>query len=58
VLDWMSRTTLELIAQSNLGYTFESLAEDSKEHTYTRELKKFPYATFLSRGRLFQRFNL
>ncbi|TEB40175.1 cytochrome P450 [Coprinellus micaceus] len=42
VLDWMSRTTLELIGQSNLGYTFESLAEDSKEHTYTRELKKFP----------------
>ncbi|KAJ3507527.1 hypothetical protein NMY22_g16903 [Coprinellus aureogranulatus] len=41
VLNWMSRTALELIGQSGLGYSFDSLAEGTEDNHYTRGVKEF-----------------
>ncbi|KAJ3522922.1 hypothetical protein NMY22_g11675 [Coprinellus aureogranulatus] len=41
VLDWMSRTALELIGQCGLGYSFDPLTEDAVDNYYTRGVKKF-----------------
>ncbi|TEB40176.1 cytochrome P450 [Coprinellus micaceus] len=41
MLRWMSRTALELIGQSGLGYTFDPLTEGSEENSYTRGVRKF-----------------
>lgn len=37
---WMSRTALELIGQSGLGYSFETF-EDENPNEYTSALKEF-----------------
>ncbi|PPQ63163.1 hypothetical protein CVT24_005803 [Panaeolus cyanescens] len=34
LMDWMTRTALELIGQSGLGFTFDTLAEGSQPHPY------------------------
>ncbi|KAF9057839.1 cytochrome P450 [Panaeolus papilionaceus] len=34
VMEWMTRTALELIGQSGLGYTFDTLVEGSQPHRY------------------------
>jgi len=39
VLAWMSRTALELIGQSGLGHSFDSLEEGAEEHPYSRSVK-------------------
>ncbi|KAF9036182.1 cytochrome P450 [Panaeolus papilionaceus] len=39
VLSWMTRLALELIAQSGLGYSFDTLEEDSIPHPYSRASK-------------------
>ncbi|KAF5360936.1 hypothetical protein D9756_005075 [Leucocoprinus leucothites] len=44
ILHWMTRTALELIGQSGMGYSFDSLkneagSEDS--HSYSRSVKRF-----------------
>jgi len=40
VLHWMSRTALELIGQSGMGYSFDSLA-DNEDMACSRCLKRF-----------------
>lgn len=37
----MSRTALELIGQSGLGYSFDTLTEEAPENTYTSQVKRF-----------------
>ncbi|KAF5360341.1 hypothetical protein D9756_005086 [Leucocoprinus leucothites] len=44
MLHWMSRTALELIGQSGMGYSFDSLKEDAQSadlHPYSRSVKRF-----------------
>jgi len=40
IVSWMARTALELIGQSGLGYSFDSLAEDATPHPYSDSVKK------------------
>ncbi|CAA7269514.1 unnamed protein product [Cyclocybe aegerita] len=40
MLDWNTRVALELIGQSGLGYTFDSLEENSIPHPYAVAAKK------------------
>ena len=39
----MSRTALELIGQSGLGYSFDSLAEDTLPHPFNLAVKRFSW---------------
>ncbi|PPQ98755.1 phosphatase sit4 [Panaeolus cyanescens] len=39
MLSWMTRVALELIAQSGLGYSFDTLEDDSIPHPYSRASK-------------------
>ncbi|KAF9474249.1 cytochrome P450 [Pholiota conissans] len=39
ILSWMTRTALELIAQSGLGYSFDPLTEDAVPHPYSPSVK-------------------
>ncbi|KAK7466378.1 hypothetical protein VKT23_005102 [Stygiomarasmius scandens] len=39
MLAWMSRTALELIGQSGLGYSFDPMTSDATEHTYSKTIK-------------------
>jgi hypothetical protein len=41
---WMTRTALELIGQSGLGYSFEPLTEDGKDHIFSKSVKELVYA--------------
>ncbi|KAF5360934.1 hypothetical protein D9756_005077 [Leucocoprinus leucothites] len=44
ILHWMTRTALELIGQSGMGYSFDSLengADSEDLHSYSRSLKRF-----------------
>jgi hypothetical protein len=38
MLEWLTRTALELIGQSGLGYSFDNLKEGG-EHPYSRAVK-------------------
>ena len=40
----MTRTALELIGQSGLGYSFDSLTEDGKTHIFSKSVKELVYA--------------
>ncbi|KAF8150633.1 cytochrome P450 [Crassisporium funariophilum] len=40
VLSWMTRTALELIGQSGLGYSFDPLTEDGVPHPYSVSAKQ------------------
>ncbi|THU78937.1 cytochrome P450 [Dendrothele bispora CBS 962.96] len=40
MLSWMSRTALELIGQSGLGYSFDTLTDDAIAHPYTGIVKQ------------------
>lgn len=42
MLNWMSRTALELVGQGGLGYSFDPLVEDSK-NTFGEALKAVVY---------------
>ncbi|PPQ67522.1 hypothetical protein CVT25_006063 [Psilocybe cyanescens] len=46
LLLWMSRTALELIGQSGLGYSFDSLEEDAPTHPYSTSAKKLGPVSF------------
>jgi hypothetical protein len=46
VLSWTTRTALELIGQSGLGYSFDSLTEDGVPHPYSTTVKLFSYVYF------------
>ncbi|KAJ3552463.1 hypothetical protein NP233_g12877 [Leucocoprinus birnbaumii] len=41
VLSWMTRTALELIGQSGMGYSFDTLMDDDDNHPYSRSVKRF-----------------
>ncbi|KAJ3565769.1 hypothetical protein NP233_g7435 [Leucocoprinus birnbaumii] len=41
ILHWMTRTALELIGQSGMGYSFDSLEDDNDYHPYSRSVKRF-----------------
>ena len=43
MLSWMSRTALELIGQSGLGYSFDPLTEDSNQHIFSKSAKELVY---------------
>ena len=42
----MTRTALELIGQSGLGYSFDPLTEDGVPHSYSTTVKLFTYVHF------------
>ncbi|KAF4617777.1 hypothetical protein D9613_006307 [Agrocybe pediades] len=46
VLYWMSRTALELIGQSGIGYSFDDLTEERPPHEYATCYKRFVPASF------------
>jgi len=39
ILHWMTRTALELIGQSGMGYSFDSLSDDNDYHPYSKSAK-------------------
>jgi cytochrome P450 len=41
MVSWMSRTALELIGQTGLGFSFDSLTEDEATHPYAKAVKGF-----------------
>ncbi|KAJ3527750.1 hypothetical protein NMY22_g9670 [Coprinellus aureogranulatus] len=41
VTHWMARLALELIGQSGMGYSFDSLTEDAEEHPYCKAVKMY-----------------
>lgn len=40
LLLWMNRTALELVGQSGLGYSFDTLEEDAATHRYSTSAKQ------------------
>lgn len=38
-MHWITRTALELIAQSGLGYSLDSLADNADHHPYSNAAK-------------------
>jgi hypothetical protein len=40
MLSWMSRTALEVIGQAGLGYSFDTMANESAAHPYSGILKE------------------
>ncbi|KDR76351.1 hypothetical protein GALMADRAFT_67729, partial [Galerina marginata CBS 339.88] len=46
LLFWMTRTALELIGQSGLGYSFDPLTEDGVPHPYSTSVKQLVPAAF------------
>jgi cytochrome P450 len=46
LLSWMTRTALELIGQSGLGYSFDPLTEDGVAHPYSASTKQFVPISF------------
>ncbi|TFK75131.1 cytochrome P450 [Pluteus cervinus] len=40
MLEWMTRTALELIGQSGLGYSFDSLVDNAPQHPYSISVKQ------------------
>ncbi|KAF9448714.1 cytochrome P450, partial [Macrolepiota fuliginosa MF-IS2] len=41
ILHWITRTALELIGQSGMGYSFDTLSDDRDTHPYSVSVKKF-----------------
>lgn len=41
ILHWTTRTALELIGQSGMGYSFDTLEDDNDYHPYSRSVKRF-----------------
>ena len=40
VTEWITRCSLELIGRSGLGYSFDTLAENSVPHRYAHAVKE------------------
>ncbi|KAG5634929.1 hypothetical protein H0H81_000305 [Sphagnurus paluster] len=40
VLQWMTRAALEMIGQSGLGHSFDSLEDEGSENNYTKSVKE------------------
>jgi hypothetical protein len=45
ILDWITRTALELIGQSGMDYSFDNLVDEENSHPYAESLKQFVYVT-------------
>lgn len=45
-MHWIARTALELIFQSGLGYSIDSLSDDSDLHPYSLAAKQLTYVAF------------
>ena len=43
---WMARTTLEMLGQTNLGYSLDNFAQDSQD-PFGESLKMFLYVVYL-----------
>ena len=43
MLHWTSRTALELIGRTGLGYSFDTLKADAVVHPYAATLKELVY---------------
>ncbi|KAF8202147.1 cytochrome P450 [Pholiota molesta] len=46
IISWMTRTALELISQTGLGFSFDPLTEDEVPHPYTQAAKHLMPAVF------------
>ncbi|KAF4617774.1 hypothetical protein D9613_006308 [Agrocybe pediades] len=46
VLSWMSRTSLELIGQSGIGYSFDDFTEEHPPHEYATSYKQYAPAAY------------
>jgi hypothetical protein len=46
--DWLTRTALELVGQSGLGFSFDPLTEGGEQHHYSHSVKNFMYELILS----------
>ncbi|KAF8956301.1 cytochrome P450 [Flammula alnicola] len=44
VMKWMTRTALELIGQSGLGYSFDPLTEDAVPHPFSEAVKNLTHS--------------
>jgi hypothetical protein len=44
ILHWSGRTALELIGQSGMGYSFDSLTDDRDYHPYRIAVQNLMYA--------------
>ena len=53
IVPWMARTALELIGQSGLGYSFDSLTEDATPHPYSDSVKKLVWVLFTLQSETF-----
>ncbi|KAH9475309.1 Cytochrome P450 monooxygenase 91 [Psilocybe cubensis] len=54
LLPWMKRTALELIGQSGLGYSFDSLKEDEPSHPYYKSTQELvPVASKMMFARMY-----
>jgi len=40
VLSWVTRTALELVGQSGLGYSFDTLTDDAVPHPFSKSVKR------------------
>ncbi|KAF8966257.1 cytochrome P450 [Flammula alnicola] len=49
VMNWMTRTALELIGQSGLGYSFDPLTEDAVPHPFSKAAKNIAPIIFKMR---------
>ncbi|KAG5653381.1 hypothetical protein H0H81_000768 [Sphagnurus paluster] len=49
VLQWMTRAALEMIGQSGLGFSFDSLVEGHAEHPYSKSIKELLPTMFTMR---------
>ena len=48
MLSWMGRTTLEVLGQAGLGYSFDSLSSaEGSANVYSSSVKSLAYATIL-----------
>ena len=54
VVSWMTRTALELICQSGLGTSFDTLVDDTAPHPYATSAKTLMYAASLLKIPLYQ----
>ncbi|KAF5327121.1 hypothetical protein D9619_004725 [Psilocybe cf. subviscida] len=46
MVSWMTRTALELIGQSGLGFSFDSLTDKEPTHRYAKAVKNFVHASY------------
>ena len=43
MVSWLTRGALEILSENALGYTFDPITEDHKEHPYVTAVKGLGY---------------